>query len=152
MKIPQYRTFERITAAILLIGMILVVLLASWSFLWSVFQVTVNINQQLDFATFQTLFDRVLAALITLELANSVHQMAKGRHGLIQVRTVVIIGILAVVRKFILLEIETASGVLLMGLGAAILALGLVYALTHWIEERAHRGPEDQTAEAETPR
>ncbi|WP_299622205.1 phosphate-starvation-inducible PsiE family protein [Pelagibius sp.] len=149
MKAIQYRTFERVIAAVLLVGMIAVIVLASWSFIWSVLQVTINIDQQLDFATFQTLFDRVIAALITLELANSVHQMAKGRHGLFQVRTVVIIGILAVVRKFILLEIETASGILLMGLGAAILALGLVYALTHWIEERANRGAEDQTPKAD---
>lgn len=148
MKALQYKMFERAVAAVLLIGMVVVIGLASWSFLWSVSEVAFNINQQLDFATFQTLFDRILAALITLELAHSVHQMAKGRHGLFQVRTVVIIGILAVVRKFILLEIETASGILLMGLGAAILALGVVYALTHWIEEQAKQRTDVQAPEA----
>jgi len=45
-------------------------------------------------------------------------------------------GVLAGVWKVVLIDIGTASGLLILGLSSAVLALGIVYALTHWIEER----------------
>ncbi|RSK32319.1 hypothetical protein EJA01_13030 [Rhodovulum iodosum] len=114
-------------------GMGVVILLATFSFLRTTVQATLGFGGALDYATFQTLFDRVLAAVIALELAHSVQQMAAGHRGLVQVKTVIIIGVLAVVRKLILLEVESTSGLFLIGVAAAILSLGLVLALTHWV-------------------
>lgn len=131
-----YSRFERLIAGVLLIGMIAVILLATWSFLRDTAITVLTLDGALDYPTFQLLFDRVLAAVIALELAHSVQQMVEGKHGLAQVKTVVLIGILAVVRKLILLEIDTASGLFLLGLGGATLALGAVYAMIHWIEGR----------------
>ena len=82
----------------------------------------------LDYELFQTLFDRVLAAVIALELAHSIRQMVAGDHGYGQLRTVIVIGMLAVVRKLIVLEVDQATGGFLIGIAAAVaaLALGLV--------------------------
>ncbi|MEL6481253.1 MAG: phosphate-starvation-inducible PsiE family protein [Pseudomonadota bacterium] len=132
----RYSFFERGISAVLLAGMAGVILLATGSFLIALWPHLTKPDQQLDYTAFQGLFDRALAALIAIELAHSIHQAVRGHHGLVQVRTVVIIGLLAVVRKFVLLEVETADGVLIAGLGLALLALGIVYALTHWIEDR----------------
>lgn len=132
----RYAFFERAVSAVLLAGMAGVILLATGSFLFALWPHLSAPDKQLDYAAFQGLFDRALAALIAIELAHSIHQAVRGHHGLVQVRTVVIIGLLAVVRKFVLLEVETADGVLIAGLGLALLALGVVYALTHWIEDR----------------
>lgn len=131
-----YALFERLVSATILAGMVVVILLATWSFLRSTGAVVVDLDDPLDYATFQRLFDRVLAAVIALELAHSVHQMVMGKHGLAQVKTVIIIGVLAVVRKLMLLEIETTSGVFLIGLASAVLSLGAVFAMVYWVESR----------------
>lgn len=57
-----------------------------------------------------------------------------GKHGYLQVNTIVAIRILAVVRKHILLEIENTSGLFLLALGSGVLSLGIVFALFQWIE------------------
>ena len=103
----SYARFERLIAALLLAGMGVVILLTVVHFGVALVEITLDYDAGWDYRTFQTLFDRVLAAVIALELARTVQQMAAGKHGLTQVRTVVLIGVLAVVRKLILLEIET---------------------------------------------
>jgi uncharacterized membrane protein (DUF373 family) len=137
----HYTWFERGVAAVLMVGMAGVIILAGTKFLLGVFQSLVAFDDPFTYANFQGLFDRVLAAIIALELAHSVFQMAQGKHGLAQVRTVVLIGVLAVVRKFIVLEIESTSGAFLAGLGVATIALGSVYALILWIETRRQEPP-----------
>lgn len=131
-----YTRFERLIATVLLAGMVVVILLAAFSFLRTTVETAIDWRDPLDYATFQTLFDRVLAAIIALELAHSVHLMVQGKHGFTQVKTVLLIGVLAVVRKLILLEIGSTTGVFLVGIAAAILALGAVFALVHYVEMR----------------
>jgi len=140
-KYVSYDFFERVIAGLLTVGMAGVIALATASFLWAVWRALFGGVEGLEYSAFQSLFDRVLAGVIALELAHSVHQMATGKHGIIQVRTVVLIGVLAVVRKLILLEIEGTSGAYLAGLAAAILALGSVYALIVWIEAKTDVAP-----------
>ena len=132
----RYENVERLFSIALLAGMVAVTVLATANFIHAVLIAGPGIAEQQPYTRFQDLFDKALAAIIALELAHSVHESARGRHGLVQVRTVVLIGILAVVRKFVLIDIERASGLLIIGLAAAVLALGTVYALTHWIDRR----------------
>lgn len=134
-----YPTFERVIAGIVTAGMAVVILLALIHFARGLYTTILGTAPGWDYASFQMMFDRVLTVVIALELARSVQQMARGERGLAQVRTVVLIGILAVVRKFILLEIETTSGAFLAGLAAATLALGLVYAVVLEAERRARK-------------
>lgn len=131
-----YQLFERTVAGLITLGLMVVIALAVGQFLLGVGDTLAKLDRSYTYATFQSLFERVLAAVIALELAHSVQQMAAGEHGLIQVRTVLLIGVLAVVRKFILLEIDATSGVFLLGLGASILALGVSYAAVFWAERR----------------
>ncbi|MFW5659754.1 MAG: phosphate-starvation-inducible PsiE family protein [Oceanicaulis sp.] len=134
-----YSLLERSVAWLVTAGMVVVIVLALVHFARGLFDAALGVTPGWDYAAFQMLFDRVLTVVIALELSRSVQQMARGEHGLAQVRTVVLIGILAVVRKLILLEIETTSGGFLAGLAAAILALGLVYALVLEAERRARK-------------
>jgi uncharacterized membrane protein (DUF373 family) len=64
--------------------------------------------------------------------------MVTGQRGFAQVRIVLIIGILAVVRKLIVVDLSEVSGLLLFGLAAAIIALGGVFALLLWVDR--HEG------------
>jgi uncharacterized membrane protein (DUF373 family) len=138
-KYLNYAVFERSVAWLLTAGMAVVILLALLHFVRGLYEAGLGVTPEWDYRAFQILFDRVLTVLIALELARSVLQMAQGAHGLAQVRTVVLIGILAVVRKLILLEVDNTSGLFLLGIAAATLALGLVYALVLEAERRARK-------------
>jgi uncharacterized membrane protein (DUF373 family) len=136
-----YVRLERAVAWALTAGMAVVILLAAGFFLVGVWERLFDVSTDWDYRTFQALFDRVLAAVIALELAHSIQQMASGKHGLIQVRTVILIGILAVVRKLILLEIASTEGLFLIGLGVTVLALSVAYALILWVEDNTSIRP-----------
>jgi len=90
---------ERVVSAVILIGMAAVVLLATRSFLVAIRQIVAAEGADLDDVRFRALFDRVLAAVIAVELAQSIRQMVAGEHGFAQLRIVVTIGMLAVVRR-----------------------------------------------------
>lgn len=143
----SYATLERLVAAIVTVGMVVVILLALVHFARGLYETVLGAQPGWNYTAFQLLFDRVLTVVIALELSRSVLQIAKGEYGLVQVRTVVLIGILAVVRKLILLDIETTSGMFLAGIAAAVLALGLVYALVLEAERRARK---DDLGEADS--
>lgn len=147
MKYLTFDWFERAAAAILMVGMAVVILLTIVHFGAGLMDFMTGYSVDIDYAAFQQLFDRVLAAVIALELARSVYLIVLGKHGVVQVRVVVLIGVLAVVRKLILLEIEETTGFYLLGLSAAILSLGAVYTLLYWAEVKVRRdqSPLEQT-------
>jgi uncharacterized membrane protein (DUF373 family) len=49
------------------------------------------------------------------------------RYGIVQLRTVVLIALLALVRKFIIIDAAHAPPATILGLAASVLALGSVY-------------------------
>lgn len=89
-----------------------------------------------DYRIFQRLFEMILTVLIALEFNHSLAEVVKGKGSLVQVKTVVLIGILVVVRKFVLIDLESTASTMLLALGAAILALGIVYWLVVDIDRR----------------
>lgn len=135
-----YHAVERAVAAVVLMGMVVVVALAVWSFFATLWALGVGQRGALDYSQFQTLFDRVLAAVIALELARSIGQLVAGEHGLAQVRTVIVIGLLAVVRKLIVLEVDGTSGAFLLGIAGAVMALALALVAIAWVERRPEPG------------
>ncbi len=131
-----YHRFSHLVYTLLLIGMGLVILIATFSFLRVTVEVFLQAGPGVPYARLQGIFDSLLGAVIALELAHSVHLMTTGRRGFGQVRVVLAIGILAVVRKLIVIELEAVSGGLLLGLAAAVVALGGVYALLVWLDRK----------------
>lgn len=135
-----YHAAERAISALVLVGMVVVVLLAVWSFGLTLWTTTLSSfrpgGAALDYGQFQTLFDRVLAAVIALELARSIGQLVAGEHGLAQLRTVIVIGMLAVVRKLIVLEVDSTTGAFLIGIAGAIIGLALGLVAIRWVEDR----------------
>ncbi|MEM9010624.1 MAG: phosphate-starvation-inducible PsiE family protein [Pseudomonadota bacterium] len=131
-----YKAFSSGVAVVLLVGVLMVVVLAALSFLNLTLQVVVTDPSSVSFAQLQRLFDLLLGAIIALELAHSVHLMVTGQRGIAQVRIVLIIGILAVVRKLIVIEVDDVSGMLLLGMAAAIFALGSIFGLLMWLDRK----------------
>jgi len=129
-----YTRFSNFIAVLLLAGMAIVIVIATFSFLRLAVEVLLGSAGGASYATLQQVFDALLGAIIALELAHSVHLMVTGQRGFGQVRIVLVIGILAVVRKLIVVELEAVSGVLLLGLAAAVTALGGMYGLMLWLD------------------
>ncbi|MEM6304694.1 MAG: phosphate-starvation-inducible PsiE family protein [Pseudomonadota bacterium] len=138
-----YDRFSAGVAAILLIGVLVVVVLAAFSFMRLTFEVAITNPLDTSYVQLQGLFDLLLGAIIALELAHSVHLMVAGKRGFAQVRIVLIIGILAVVRKLIVIEVDQVSSSLLLGLAAAIIALGSIFALLLWLDRQNGGVPQD---------
>jgi uncharacterized membrane protein (DUF373 family) len=132
-----YVRFERAVAFLILLGMVAVIALTLYGFGLRMWQVLGALPGELDYTVFQTLFDRVLATIIALEIAHSIREMVSGRHGRAQLRTVIVIGMLAVVRKLVILDVESTSGLFLAGLAAVILALGITFALVTTLGARS---------------
>jgi uncharacterized membrane protein (DUF373 family) len=135
--------FSAGVAAVLLAGTFVVVLIATASFLRLTVETAMSTGATLPYSTLQRLFDLLLGAVIALELAHSVKLMVTGGRVYAQVRAVLVIGLLAVVRKLIVIEIEAVSGVLLLGLAGAVLALSGAFAMTIWMERQRGPTPED---------
>ena len=138
--------FNTAIAAVLLVGVLVVVLLATASFLRLTTESVMAFPTDVTYAQLQRLFDLLLGAIIALELAHSVHLMVTGHRGFAQVRIVLTIGILAVVRKLIVVELSEVSGLLLFGLASAIVALGGILALLVWIDKQEGLKDEDVPA------
>ncbi len=69
----------------------------------------------------------IFTVIIALEFKRSLVGLAERRDSIIQVRAVILIALLAVVRKLIILDITHTEALSLFALAAAILALGCVY-------------------------
>jgi uncharacterized membrane protein (DUF373 family) len=76
---------------------------------------------------FQTVFGMIFTVIIALEFKRSLLVLAERGETVVQVRTVILIAMLAVVRKLIILDLTRTYALELFGLAAAILALGTVY-------------------------
>ena len=76
---------------------------------------------------FQAIFGAIFTVIIALEFKRSLLVVAERQESIVQVRTVILIALLAIVRKLIILDLASTDALQLFALAAAILALGAVY-------------------------
>jgi uncharacterized membrane protein (DUF373 family) len=91
---------------------------------------------------FQALFGMIFTVIIALEFKRSLLVVAERRHGIVQVRTVILIALLAIVRKLMIIDLSDTDAQQVLALAAAILALGAVY----WLVR-----DQDRREQAESP-
>src|SRR3979490_1147778 len=82
-----------------------------------------------DYSDFQALFGMIFTVIIALEFKRSLLVVAERKHSVVQVRSVILIALLAVARKLIILDLSSTDAFHVLGLAAAILALGAVFCL-----------------------
>ncbi|WP_425083105.1 phosphate-starvation-inducible PsiE family protein [Ruegeria profundi] len=121
-------------AVVLLLGTVVVILHATVSFPREIAHVVISSGAGVSYEDLQQLFALPFGAIIALELTHSVPLMVMGSKGDEQVRIVLMIGILAVVRKLIVMEMDQVLGILIFGLEAAVLALVGAFALLLWVD------------------
>jgi uncharacterized membrane protein (DUF373 family) len=94
-----------------------------------------------DYSVFQAVFGTIFTVIIALEFKKSLLVVAERRDNVIQIRSVVMIALLAICRKIIILDLTETDALHAFAFAAAILALGVVY----WLLGEDNRRP-DETA------
>jgi uncharacterized membrane protein (DUF373 family) len=81
----------------------------------------------LDHGVFQAIFGSIFTVLIAMEFKHSIIKAALRRDSIVQVRTVVLIALLAMSRKFVILDASLTHADTIAALAAVTLVLGAVY-------------------------
>ena len=107
-----------------------IVALATWQLLLHTIKLTEShVVDPADPQVFQVLFGMVLTVLIALEFKHTLLVVRHHRRAIVQVRAVVLIALLALVRRFIILDLYQTAPSIIAALAGAVLALGIVFSL-----------------------
>jgi uncharacterized membrane protein (DUF373 family) len=123
-----YERFEQLISLVLtgLIAMIIVI--ATWDLAKEVFYLSWHgLLDPLQHRTFQTFFGQIMTLLIALEFKHSIVKVVAHRESIIQAKAVLLIAILALARKFIILDVNEYSAGTILALAAVVIALGVTY-------------------------
>jgi uncharacterized membrane protein (DUF373 family) len=124
-----YGQFEQIITWILTISIAVIITIALLRLIVTIFQLLViGALNPLNHQEFE---------LIAMEFNHSILQTMERLHRIIQVKTVILISILALARKFIVLNIEVTPALTTVALGFAVIALGVVYWLLRERNDRS---------------
>jgi len=133
-----YQRFEQIVVLVLTALIAIIVVAALWSLcvkiLFGLF-LSGSLDPS-DYAVFQTVFGMIFTVIIALEFKKSLLVLAERRDNVVQIRSVVMIALLAICRKVIILDLTETDASHILALAAAILALGAVYWLIRDSDQR----------------
>jgi uncharacterized membrane protein (DUF373 family) len=141
MPLTFYEKFEH-AVILVLTGLIAVVIaFALWNLILKLAASIISSNgfDPTDYSVFQALFGMIFTIIIALEFKRSLLIVAERQRGIVQVRTVILIALLAIVRKLMLIDPAATDAAEMFALATAILALGAVYWLVR-DQDRRERG------------
>ena len=145
-----YGRFEQIVTWILTLCIAIIISIALFRLVATIFQLLVfGALNPLNHEEFQVIFGMIMTLLIAMEFNHSILQAIERRHRVIQVKTVILISILALARKFIILNMEATAPLTIVALGFAVIALGVVYWLVSEREDRSAAGAKVKTQATE---
>lgn len=132
-----YQRFESAVALVLTVPTSLIILVALYRLGVTVISgLLLGVLDPLDYEVFQSVFGEILTLLIALEFNHTLQYVVAREQSIIQTKVVLLIALLAVARKFIILDIKDISAGHLAVLAAVTLVLGVSYWL---IRERDMR-------------
>ena len=125
-----YERFEELVVVVLtgLIGLVIIAAMVNLCFRVVVL-VIFGLLDPAEHSVFQAVFGMIFTVLIALEFNHSILSVLHRQESIIQLRTVILIALLALARKFIILDASKTEPLTIIGLAAAVLALGAV----HWL-------------------
>ena len=138
--LSYYQRFEGFVALVLtlVIGLIILVALFRLSF-GVVTALLLGALDPLDHGAFQTVFGEILTLLIALEFNHTLQYVVKREQSIIQTKVVLLIALLAIARKFIVVDLRDVDAAQLLALAAVTLALGITYWLMRERDDRRDR-------------
>jgi uncharacterized membrane protein (DUF373 family) len=132
-----YQKFEHAVILVLTALIAIVVAFALWNLVLKILFSIVSSGgfDPTEYSVFQALFGMIFTVIIALEFKRSLLLVAERRHGIVQARTVILIALLAIVRRLIIIDLS-ADAAEVFALATAILALGAVYWLVRDQDKR----------------
>ncbi len=138
-----YERFEQAVILTLTFLIMAVVASATWHLAIVVGRLIISdAVQPANQPVFQTIFGMIFTVIIALEFKHSLLVVLARQESVVRLRSIILIAMLAMVRKFIVLDIGEASSGEVVALAAAILSLGIV----HWLVRVQDRQPMETEA------
>jgi len=110
-----YEKFEHACILILTALIALIIALAIWNLVLKILiSLLASTLDPTDYAVFQALFGMIFTVIIALEFKRSLLVLAERVDSVVQVRAVLLIALLAVVRKLILLDLKATDALQLL--------------------------------------
>ena len=120
-----YQRFESLVALVLTVLIALIIAVALYRLATSVVAgLLFGLFDPLDQEAFQLVFGEILTLLIALELNHTLQYVVTRQQSIVQTKVVLLIALLALARKFIILDLKDTGPGELLGLAAITLALG----------------------------
>jgi uncharacterized membrane protein (DUF373 family) len=132
-----YETFEHIIMLILTIIIVVLIGFATYHLVLTTFGLI--LAGELDPANrdvYPSIFGMFFTVLIGLEFKRSFLIVTASQTSIVRIRSIILIGMLATLRKFIVLDLKEINVLEMLAVAAAILALGIVYWLVRDQETR----------------
>jgi uncharacterized membrane protein (DUF373 family) len=142
-RLGLYERFEQAVSLVLTLLVGIVILVAMAHLVITVLHFFIfNLTDPVEHVAFQAIFGMILTVLIAMEFNHSILSILRRKHSIVQLQTVILIALLAMARKFIIIDASNIDPLILIGLAFAVLALGGVYWL---VREQDHRETKDET-------
>ncbi len=139
-----YEKFEQTVVSVLTLVIAGIVTIATWQLLLHTLNlVESHLVNLTDSQVFQSIFGMVLTVLIALEFKHTLLVVRHHRRAIVQVRAVVLIALLALVRRLIILDLYQTTPSVIAALAGATLALGVVF----WLVGNNEPPQEDEVPE-----
>jgi uncharacterized membrane protein (DUF373 family) len=137
-----YQRFEHLVVMFLTALIAIIVIAAVWNLsLKILFGLVLSGSlDPSDYSVFQAVFGMILTVIIALEFKKSLLVVAERRDTVVQIRSVVVIALLAICRKVIILDLSETDALHILAFAATILALGVVYWLVRDSDQRISEG------------
>jgi uncharacterized membrane protein (DUF373 family) len=132
-----YGRFEHAIVLVLTVLIAIVVVSATWHLAIGIGPlIFTGAFNPADQAQFQEIFGMIVIVIIALEFEHSLLVVLTRQESIIRLRTVIVI---AMLRRFIVLDVTAVAADELLALAAAILALGIVHWLVREQDRRSER-------------
>jgi len=126
--LSYYQRFESTVALALTLVIALIVAVALYRLGESVIAgLLFGVLDPLDPKVFQQVFGDIMTLLIALEFNHTLQYVVTRQQSIIQTKVVLLIALLALARKFIILDLKEISAEMMLGLAAITLVLGVSY-------------------------
>ena len=137
-RLTVYLKFEHAVVLVLTILLSVIIVSAIWKLAIKILYglVLSDTFDLTDLAAFQSVFGMVFTVIIALEFKRTLVLVTERTESVVQVRAVILIALLAIVRKLIILDIAPGDAPQLLALAVATLSLGGVYWLVQDQDKR----------------
>lgn len=126
--LSYYQRFEGLVALFLTLVVALIIVVALFRLTYGVVTgLLLGVLNPLDHGVFQSVFGEILTLLIALEFNHTLQFVVNRQQSIIQTKIVLLIALLAIARKFIVLDLGSVDAAQLLGLAAITLALAVAY-------------------------